>query len=155
MQQQAQLEERRINQQAEVQRQTNAEYLESQKRVSLEVEERKLQLTRQMEAEKKASMQYEVLSEHYTSSIIVNGGILATVHFVYVQAELQKEVAKEKAMAEGRARALEHRENRDIFMEEIGAKAREWGKQYLLLLQFELTLHLPHLKEIHQLLVIA
>lgn len=38
-------------------------------------------------------------------------------------------------MAEGRARALEHRENRDIFMEEIGAKAREWGKQYLLLLQ--------------------
>lgn len=52
-----------------------------------------------------------------------------------VQAELQKEVAKEKAMAEGRARALEHRENRDIFMEEIGAKAREWGKQYLMLLQ--------------------
>eukprot|EP00892_Ulva_mutabilis_P006304 jgi/Ulvmu1/4045/UM019_0022.1 len=109
MQQQAQLEERRVQQQADVQRQTNAEYLESQKRVSLEVEERKLQLTRQMEAEKKASMQYE--------------------------AELQKEVAKEKAMAEGRARALEHRENRDIFMEEIGAKAREWGKQYLLLLQ--------------------
>lgn len=59
----------------------------------------------------------------------------ATATWNPVQAELQKEVAKEKAMAEGRARALEHRENRDIFMEEIGAKAREWGKQYMLLLQ--------------------
>ena len=46
-----------------------------------------------------------------------------------VQAELQKEVAKEKALAEGRARALEHRENRDIFMQEIAQQATEWGKQ--------------------------
>lgn len=58
-----------------------------------------------------------------------------TISPFMLQAELQKEVAKEKAMAEGRARALEHRENRDIFMDEIGTKAREWGKQYLLLLQ--------------------
>jgi hypothetical protein len=53
----------------------------------------------------------------------------------HAQANLAKEVAKEKAMAEGRARALEHRENRDIFMEEISKQASEWGKQYLLLLQ--------------------
>ena len=52
-----------------------------------------------------------------------------------VQAELQKEVAKEKALAEGRARALEHRENRDIFMQEISQQATEWGKQYLVLFQ--------------------
>ena len=52
-----------------------------------------------------------------------------------VQAEQAKQVAIEKALAEGRARAQEHRENRDIFMEEIRASATEWGKQYMVLLQ--------------------
>ena len=51
-----------------------------------------------------------------------------------LQAEMQKQVAIERALAEGRARATEHRENRDIFMEEIGKSANEWGKQYMLLL---------------------
>lgn len=70
-----------------------------------------------------------------SQSLRGDSAVAATATGTLVQAELQKEVAKEKAMAEGRARALEHRENRDIFMEEIGAKAREWGKQYMLLLQ--------------------
>ena len=52
-----------------------------------------------------------------------------------MQAEQAKQVAIEKALAEGRARAQEHRENRDIFMEEISKSAAEWGKQYLVLLQ--------------------
>ena len=52
-----------------------------------------------------------------------------------MQAEQAKAVAVEKALAEGRARAQEHRENRDIFMEEISKSAAEWGKQYMLLLQ--------------------
>jgi hypothetical protein len=52
-----------------------------------------------------------------------------------VQAEQAKQVAIEKALAEGRARAQEHRENRDIFMEEISKSASEWGKQYMVLLQ--------------------
>jgi hypothetical protein len=44
-------------------------------------------------------------------------------------------VAIEKALAEGRARAQEHRENRDIFLDEIRQSATEWGKQYMILLQ--------------------
>jgi hypothetical protein len=44
-------------------------------------------------------------------------------------------VAIEKALAEGRARAQEHRENRDIFLDEIRQSAAEWGKQYMILLQ--------------------
>ena len=44
-------------------------------------------------------------------------------------------MAIEKALAEGRARAQEHRENRDIFADEIRTSAAEWGKQYMVLLK--------------------